>query len=277
MRPLPDGGVSSLTASLPPEIPLTPWESRARRLAKHVVAACLHAALRCSARRAGVALLYHGIDDWCGDPMKELVPTVRPSLFKEHVDHLRRRYELVTASELPAAVARRRRGGRFPVAVTFDDEHHNHRPVAAATLERAGLRGTFFLTGSSMAGPRRFWWERLQDAFDRRLLDEDLVQRMPDPVAEAARTCSIKATGDAVTHVAPAARYEIWHALGEALGDDPPGSGMRREDIRALAAAGHEIGFHTLRHTSCPTSNRARSMRRWWRDARSSRSWRAVA
>ncbi|MDQ6804109.1 MAG: polysaccharide deacetylase family protein [Actinomycetota bacterium] len=240
-----------MSASPPPERP-RPWEGTGRRLAKHVAAACLHAALRCSARRAGVALLYHGIDERRGNPFQELVPGVRPALFAEHVGHLRRRYEVVTASELPAAVARRRRGRRFPVAVTFDDEHHNHRPVAASSLERAGLRGTFFLTGSAMSEPRRFWWERLQDAFDRGLLDEDLLARVPDRVAEAARTGSIRATGDAVTQVSPPERDEISRLLGEALGPDPPESGMRREDIRALAQAGHEIGFHTLRHDFLP-------------------------
>ncbi len=252
MRPLPGDGMSCLSASSLPEVPSRPWESRARRLAKSVVAACLHAALRCSGRQAGVALLYHGIDERRGDPTQELVPGVRPSLFAEHVEHLRRRFEVVTASELPAAVARRRRGGRFPVAVTFDDEHHNHRAVAASTLERAGLRGTFFLTGSSMSAPRRFWWERLQDAFDRGLLGDELLARVPDRVAQAARTGSIKATGDTITQLSPAARDEIWHALGQALGPDPPASGMRREDIRALAGAGHEIGFHTLRHDFLP-------------------------
>ena len=227
-------------------------ESRVRRLAKRVVAAGLRAVLRCSGRRAGVALLYHGIDDRPEHPRDVLVPRVRSRLFEEHVEHLRRRYEVVTASELPAAVARRRRGRRFPVAITFDDEHHRNRSVAAPTLERAGLRATFYLTGFSMSEPRRFWWERLQAAYDEELVDESLLSSMPAPVARAARTGSIRDTGDAVTQLPPAQRLMVWRALGERVGPDPEESGMRREDIRALAVAGHEIGFHTLSHDFLP-------------------------
>jgi peptidoglycan/xylan/chitin deacetylase (PgdA/CDA1 family) len=40
--------------------------------------------------------------------------------------------------------------------------------------------------------------------------------------------------------------------LAEIAGPDPDDAGMRATDVAALAAAGHEIGFHTLRHDLLP-------------------------
>jgi peptidoglycan/xylan/chitin deacetylase (PgdA/CDA1 family) len=229
-----------------------PRESAARRVAKRLVAGVLQILLRCSSRRAGVALLYHGIADRAQDPASDLVPPIAPSLFERQVRHLARVYTVVPASELPAAVARRRRGQRFPVAITFDDEHHNHLPVAAPALARHGVPATFFLTGSALDEPRLFWWERVQAAYDRDALDDDLLEAMPEPVATAARSGSIRALGDAITELSPDERDGVAQALERRLGPDPEQAGMRAADIRALAAEGHEIGFHTLRHDYLP-------------------------
>jgi peptidoglycan/xylan/chitin deacetylase (PgdA/CDA1 family) len=231
---------------------MLPRESLPRRLAKRAVAAALRTALRWSGRRAGVAILYHSVADRPAPPADDLVPAVRPSLFEEQLRHLRRGYEVVTASELPAAVARRRRGQRFPVALTFDDEHANHLPVVGAALARAGLRATFFLTGSSLSEPRRFWWERIQDAWDRDAFDDELLAGMPSRVAAAMRGRTIREVGDAMTEASPAERDEVAQALERRLGPDPGGSGMRAGDIRTLSDAGNEIGFHTYRHDYLP-------------------------
>ena len=36
------------------------------------------------------------------------------------------------------------------------------------------------------------------------------------------------------------------------MGPDPPDAGLRREDVRRLASAGFEIGFHTRGHYKLP-------------------------
>jgi peptidoglycan/xylan/chitin deacetylase (PgdA/CDA1 family) len=222
-----------------------------RRFAKRLTAGVLGTLLRLSGRRAGVALLYHGIADRPADTV-DLLPPIAPALFEQQVRHLARVYYVVPASELPAAVARRRRGQRFPVAITFDDEHHNHLPVAAPALARHGLPATFFLTGSALEEPRLFWWERVQAVYDRGAMDDELLEAMPAPVAAAARSGSIRAVGDAITALSPDEREGVAHALARRLGPDPEPAGMRAADIRALAAEGHEVGFHTLRHDYLP-------------------------
>jgi len=125
------------------------------------------AVLRLSGRRVGLALLYHSTGEPRHEPELDIVPPHSPGLFAGQMRHLRRWYRVVDSTELLVAVSSRRRGARFPVAITFDDDLPEHVRVALPILEREGLRATFFLCGASLDGPFAFWWERLQRAFDR--------------------------------------------------------------------------------------------------------------
>ncbi len=125
-----------------------------------------YALLRLSGRRAGLALVYHKLGDPPGDPRRELVPALSPRLFEAQLGHLARLYRVVPCRELQEAVAARRRGQRFPVAITFDDDLASHAGHALPALRAAGLPATFFLSGASLESPHRFWWERLQAAVD---------------------------------------------------------------------------------------------------------------
>jgi peptidoglycan/xylan/chitin deacetylase (PgdA/CDA1 family) len=170
------------------------------------------------------------------------------SLFAAQVRHLAARYRLVEASELIAATRGRRRGMRFPVAITFDDDLSSHAEVAAPILASAGAKATFFVSGASLRGPHRYWWERLQAVS----LD-DL-----DPSAlglEAAGTGSkarIHELGRTIQSLPPRARDELDARLAELVGADPPESGLRADALRRLAESGVEIGFHTRRHDLLP-------------------------
>src|SRR5688572_12919383 len=81
------------------------------------LAVLLQSILRLSARRVGIALVYHRIGDPSGDPDTELVPVRATARFELELRHLTRCYRVVPASQLLAAVAARRRGHRFPVAI----------------------------------------------------------------------------------------------------------------------------------------------------------------
>ena len=188
--------------------------------------------LRLSARPVGAALMYHAVEERGGDPDRELVPPHSRALFEAQLRHLRGVYRLVPASRLLDEVARRRRGQRIPVAVTFDDDLACHRAVSMPVLERLGVPATFFLSGASLHGPFSFWWERLQRAVDR-------GHRPPEGIHIAAA---------AVQELPPAERDQAAEQLLSEAGPDPAEAGMRADDVRALAAAGCEIGFHTRRH-----------------------------
>jgi peptidoglycan/xylan/chitin deacetylase (PgdA/CDA1 family) len=226
------------------------WKRFARALVHALlapVALLLLWGLRLTSLRAGVAVVYHGVAEHAGDPNREFVPAISATLFERQVRHARRHYRLVTARELHAAIATRRRGERFPVALTFDDDLRCHVAVTLPVLRRAGVTGTFFLTGVSLEGPFSFWWERLDRALQRgaslAVIVGDASGSEPhrDDVAVALRRLS------------PTARAEFESRLADAAGPDPPDSGLRVADVRELAREGMEIGFHTRGHQNLVT------------------------
>jgi peptidoglycan/xylan/chitin deacetylase (PgdA/CDA1 family) len=201
----------------------------------------VHAA-RLSARGTGLALVYHRIGDPPGDPRRELVPALGSRLFAQQVRHLAARCELVAAVDLLPAVRRRRRGGRLPVAITFDDDLASHLDVAAPILAHLGATATFFVSGASLGRPFRFWWERLQAAVDE---DRDLGS-LGLHVGRDRR--AIHAVARRIQNLPPLEREDVAVKLGELLGADPVESGLRAETLERLAGLDVEIGFHTRLH-----------------------------
>jgi peptidoglycan/xylan/chitin deacetylase (PgdA/CDA1 family) len=210
------------------------------------IARLLVRAARFSAREAGVALVYHRVGDPAGDPRCELVPALGSELFAAQVRHLASGYRLVVASELLAATRERRRGERFPVAITFDDDLSSHADAAAPILIAMGETATFFVSGASLHGPHRFWWERLQAAFD------DGVDLSELDLQPAPGKATIHQVGLRIQSLPPRARDELDATLAELVGPDPQESGLRAEGLRRLVASGSEIGFHTRRHDALP-------------------------
>ncbi len=215
-------------------------------------ASLVESVLRRSRLRAGVVLLYHGVGSPGGDPERELVPALETSLFESHLRLLSRRYRVVPLSELATAAGSRRPGERFPVAITLDDDLPSHAEVAMPALQRAGLSACFFVGGASLLEPRAFWWERLQWAVDRGLVDR--VPGLPEAIqtANGRGRPRIFELASAFFDLAPAERERVAEVLKTHLGPDPARSGLRATDLRRLAEAGFEVGFHTLRHHSLP-------------------------
>ena len=114
------------------------------------------------------------------------------------------------------------------------------------------MQATFFLCGRSLARPHRFWWELIEAAADGGLAPADLAtapgwpagERPPATFWDGAQTIQ-------ELDRSSLARLVEW--LRERAGPDPDSAGMRTEQVRALAAGGQEIGFHTLEHPYLPT------------------------
>jgi peptidoglycan/xylan/chitin deacetylase (PgdA/CDA1 family) len=211
-----------------------------------------NAVLRLSGRRAGAVIVYHRIGGaergW--DP-RRVSPPMATRLFEQHLLHLKRRYRVVPPSELLEAVRNRRRGERFPVAVTFDDDLASHVREAMPILTRMDVPATFFVCGASLDRPFTFWWERLVRAQDRGRLDEAQLRSLVPAVVGATRardSRGVRALATDIEFMDPDDRDALSELLGERAGPDPPDAGLRRDDLRALTAAGFEVGFHTLRH-----------------------------
>ena len=190
--------------------------------------------VRASSRRAGVILIYHDVADWDGDPRCELVPPISQARFARHLAYLRRRYRIVALQDLAAAVAARRRGDPFPVALTFDDDLGHHLTHALPELRAADAPATFFLCGSFLDGPPRdFWWQRLQRAIDGGV---DVCALLGDG--------TIHQLGQAMEALAPERRDAVAAELARLAAPAPAGELLT---ARAAAQLPH-VGFHTVRH-----------------------------
>jgi peptidoglycan/xylan/chitin deacetylase (PgdA/CDA1 family)/GT2 family glycosyltransferase len=196
--------------------------------------------------KAGLALTYHEIGADRGEPCAKIVPVVDEALFAHQLDHLQASFFPVFAGELRQTAMRRRRGQRFPVALTFDDDLRSHVEVAGPMVASAGIRATFFLTGASLDGPASFWWERLQRALDRGLkieldpVDKPSVDRRPPLAAQDLATM--------VQALEPEARDALSASWLDRLGGEDPQSGLQGCHVAELVRAGLQIGFHTKGH-----------------------------
>jgi peptidoglycan/xylan/chitin deacetylase (PgdA/CDA1 family) len=212
----------------------------ARRIARRPAGAALATALRAAGGKVGLALCYHRVGDPQGRAGWALVPALGTRLFADQLRHVRARYRLVRAGELAEAVATRRRGQRFPLAVTFDDDLAVHAGETARLLRQLGVPATFFLGGGALDGPRPFFWEALQAALEAGMpADDPLLPRVAAPTPHR--------LAEAIRVRPPGEREALTGALLERAGGVPE-PGLREDGVRALAAAGFEIGFHTRDH-----------------------------
>ena len=202
--------------------------------------------LRLTSRKAGVALMYHSVGRRAGDPARELVPPHEAGLFERQVRHVARHYDVVPADTLLDAVRSRRRGQRFPAAITFDDDLECHATIAAPVLRKLGVSGTFFLSGASLDRPFSFHFERLQRAYDAGA--PDLAAVVTGSAVAATPPASLHALGVAMVEMTPEDRDGAAERLLALAGPDPEEAGIRRARVRALADAGMTVGFHTRRH-----------------------------
>jgi len=222
-------------------------EAAPRRLAKAVAGSLLRTAVRLSRRHVGVALLYHSVEDSQRHADDVLVPGPSAALFARQLDHLRRRYRVVPPSQLQEAAARRRRGGRIPVAITFDDDDPGYTTTVLPLLRRAGLTAAFFLNGSSLERPTPLWWRQLQAAWDHGAVGTDLLESLPRAPAPG-----LRGLGATITALRPEQRARVSRALTQSVGSAPDLCGPSPAQVRELADAGLEIGFHTRGHDYLP-------------------------
>ncbi|MDH4345146.1 MAG: polysaccharide deacetylase family protein [Thermoleophilia bacterium] len=246
------------TRPVPAVDPHVPLEKRLTRIVARTLGTPIGLvtmwALRLTAKQAGVALMYHSVEHRAGDPARELVPPHASAVFEMQVRHVCRRYRVVPAATLLDEARRRRRGRRFPVAITFDDDLACHATVALPILRMLGATATFFLSGASLDRPFAFHYERLQRAYDEGLDDVASIVlgkegSQPRPIHEL---------GLAMEQMSPDERDAASARLGDALGPDPPDAGIRAAQVRGLSEAGMTIGFHTRRHDSLSWLDEAR-------------------
>jgi peptidoglycan/xylan/chitin deacetylase (PgdA/CDA1 family) len=228
--------------------PLSLLRARLRDIARKALARAVLAAVRAGSSKCGVVLLYHEVVRDGDEPVRSLGIWIERSRLDRQVGFVSRRFEVVAASELPDAVAARRRFSRIPLAITFDDDLESHAKLALPVLRDHGVRGTFFVCGASLDEPRTFWWEYLAAAVQRGWSVTDAVGerfsahlREHDADADPGRAASILQRLDRTS------RIELDEHL-RGLGIRPAGAPLQAAGIAEIASAGSEIGFHTREH-----------------------------
>ena len=200
--------------------------------------------------------MYHRVGgETGGDAAREILPAVSRGAFATQLRHFRRHYRIVRARELLQAVQGRRRGERFPVCVTFDDDLASHVRDALPALRKAGVTATFFLGGVSLEGLQSFWWQDLQRAVDERLVTADAIPHVAEDDVRAALAREPKAifrVAATIEGLEPSQREEATSALRAAAGNGVAEEHLNDAGIQALVAAGCDVGFHTLRHETLP-------------------------
>jgi peptidoglycan/xylan/chitin deacetylase (PgdA/CDA1 family) len=227
------------------------WLRRWAGPLRAVAAVALMWCLRWTRMRSGVVLMYHRVEPRQGDPRTEFTPPLHCDLFAWQLRHLTRHYSVVAADAIQEAVRGRRRGGRFPVALTFDDDTVSHAEHAAPLLRERGLPATFFLNGLALERARSYWWERLQTGYAKSGSWSRLIR--PDVLAAAVEAAGHRQPEAyeitiAVQHMTIRDRRAWAEGLLERVGEDPPDAGLRAAQVQELHHSGFTIGFHGANH-----------------------------
>jgi peptidoglycan/xylan/chitin deacetylase (PgdA/CDA1 family) len=142
-----------------------------------------------------------------------------------------------------------------PLCITFDDGYADNHDRALPILRAHGLCATFFIATGFLDGGR-MWNDTVVESI-RRCAEPGLdlsALGLPgigqlDLRSVAARRVSMHSLLNAAKYLPPPQRQQVVDRVGALAGVHLPGDLMMRSDqVRAMAAAGMQIGAHTVTH-----------------------------
>lgn len=205
--------------------------------------------------RDALVLAYHGIvGEGKPDPFRYHHTVAE---FKTHLDWLAMRCTPVNLEEF----GRWKRGEwqprKPPVLVTFDDGYRNNAIVAAPLLKRKGIPALFFLSSGYVESDLVLWpdevFARVCAWATPQLTGPNGVDhRMPQSPAQRA-TLALSIVEDCKNISQDHRREFLAYLERETPGFDPHQDAdaqafMTWDDAHALAAAGFDLGSHTVTH-----------------------------
>jgi peptidoglycan/xylan/chitin deacetylase (PgdA/CDA1 family) len=133
-----------------------------------IAATRAHRWLRPFAQGAGLILTFHHVRPW---RERAFAPNRLLEITPEFLDRTLRMlrasgFEIVALDEVPARLARGKRGRPF-AALTFDDGYRDNVEHALPVLRRHGAPWTLFVTTDFAEGRGRLWWLELEEAIAR--------------------------------------------------------------------------------------------------------------
>jgi peptidoglycan/xylan/chitin deacetylase (PgdA/CDA1 family) len=205
-------------------------------------------------RRRVTILCYHSVTEHeppiLNDPHKLHIPL---ALFRQHLDHLKRFYHVVSLDEFLTATREQRELPDKSVVLTFEDGVRNFLTVAAPLLQERGFPATnFVITGETNASQRPEMNHKWQPADDRTFLSwQDIDELAQAGIQFGSHTCSHAKLTELSPAEAEKELTESHAALGSRVSQNHfPLSypyGQVSDRIRQLAQqAGYSCGMTTL-------------------------------
>lgn len=197
--------------------------------------------------RGVLVLNYHRIVPAEGLRFDRGVWSAAPEAFAAQLDILARSCEVVPAREAAAPLGRRGRR----VALTFDDGYRDNHDIALPLLRERDMPATFFVTSGFVDRTDVAWWD-------------DIAWLVAgDGPRSAEDECAIRSQLDIAVRLSPAARDRQCEELAARAGrarlvpDATDGDWMTWDMVRALRAAGMDVGAHTVSHPVLATVDAA--------------------
>jgi peptidoglycan/xylan/chitin deacetylase (PgdA/CDA1 family) len=242
------------------------------RFLQRVVAAAMHAtrlsaAVRYAQRDALAIVCYHRVlptAERAASPFPDLAVT--PEAFDAHLALFAKHYECLTLRD---AVEKLQRGGCSQplLAITFDDGYWDNHAHALPLLEKHHARATFFVVTSPVGTREPIWCDQLARTADY-LAERDLApvawigshEELPAWIARQPLAACKRPGAElvrAAKSLAPPLRRELVAMAAERAASagyrDQGADGlMTVEQLRDLAAHGHEVASHTCTHPILP-------------------------
>jgi peptidoglycan/xylan/chitin deacetylase (PgdA/CDA1 family) len=177
--------------------------------------------------------------------------------FRAQMRHVRDAYTPMRFAEVLAAHDAGRSVPRDAVVVTFDDGYDDNHDVALPILRELGVPATFFVSTGHIDSGLTYAFDWVAHALlvtrATRLQLPALGLDEPLDAAPAARRAVVARTLDRIKALPGAAQQDAISTLVTACGLPPTGAApasrpMRWDQVRALQAAGMEIGSHGTHH-----------------------------
>ncbi|MEZ4361244.1 MAG: polysaccharide deacetylase family protein [Kofleriaceae bacterium] len=205
-------------------------------------------------------LTYHHVQDpEDGSMFDPGVADATPEQFRRQMELVARYGTPVTLSEVIGFVRDGHPPPPNPVLVTFDDGYRSCLDVAVPILRRVGVPATFFIATNFVERRRLFWWERISVllARARRGHVDVLSLNAPRITVEVSHPEAMTVLTRLIKDVPGIQIDELLMQLSTAAGapwSEQEERAMADEliltwdGVRALAAAGMDVGSHTRSH-----------------------------
>ena len=194
-------------------------------------------------------------------PLGELVVT--PDELSQICESLAARFTCTTLADAHQRWLSGENPERPLLAVTFDDGQLDNRTRALPVLAKHGIRASFFIVSSAAENGASLWHDRIAFALPRAAARDSGAARalLAELAPDAERSDAARILELAKARLPSADDRERWIARLEACAGGPwrpAWDGMLRwDDLRAMHAAGHEIGSHSHSHPLLPTCSDA--------------------